>query len=406
MDIQLKKYKMNLDALTHSGKIRNAVNKVKSAEIGDSWVLLGYVDKKEASILMTIDVEGEGAVWSDLLEELKDDKIQYAYAKVEFEDITKLFLIHWIGKKVKENLKECCVPHLNEVRNLIPIYDLLVSKMDILEVQSEVQSSLCRSQTIKVNDTKPRSRANSGSEVEIVQRFIPEESLRSPQFKTTQIRAKVNVKIAIIGRAGVGKTYIYLSYQGGGHALTNPQGVQSSVRADCMSKDVTFENYNFTLEIWDTAGQEKYVEFAPVWTRHAKVVICVYDITDKMSYNEIPNHMQTAKEYADSTAIFYLVGNKVDLEHRREVEKVEAANFATQHNMNFIECSGLTGLNILKLFENITKNVVFVNPDILTFPSTNTPRKVSTRVPQSKPTIQLREKDDTGSEGRQGGCCK
>ena len=396
---------MNLDALTHSGKIRNAVNKVKSTEIG-SWVLLGYVDRKEASLLMTIDVEGEGAVWRDLLDELKDDKIQYAYAKVEFEDITKLFLIHWIGKEANENLKECCVPHLNEVRNLIPIYDLLVSKMNILEIHSEVQSFLCRRQSIRVDDTKPRSRANSGSEVESNPLLIEELSYDTPSLPgriTKQNGENVNVKVAIIGRSGVGKTYIYLSYKGGGHALTDPQGVQSSVRADCMSKDVSLEEHNFTLEIWDTAGQEKYVAFAPVWTRHAKVVICVYDITDKMSYNEISNHMQTAKEYADSRAIFFLVGNKADLEHRREVEQDEAEHFATQHDMKFIECSGLTGLNILKLFENITRQVVFVYTDIFQLSSTNTP---PTRAPRSESIVELRENQDTGSERRQGYCCK
>ena len=204
---------MNLDALTNSGKIRTAVNKVKSADIGGSWMLLGYVDKGEASRLMTIDVKGEGTVWSDLLGEFEDDKIQYGYAKVEYEDITKvtkLFLIHWIGKNVSENQKEYCVPHLNEVRNLVPTHDLLVSKMDILEVQSEVQSFLCRRQLIHVNDTSSRRPASSGGtrlkiedRIKVLQpRYIP-NNYSTPKFTMETEAQEVKIKVAIIGKSGV-----------------------------------------------------------------------------------------------------------------------------------------------------------------------------------------------------------
>ena len=63
----------------------------------------------------------------------------------------------------------------------------------------------------------------------------------------TQEERNVKVKVAIIGRSGVGKTFIYLNYKGGGNALTDPQAVKSSVAADCMRKDVTLDEHNFTL---------------------------------------------------------------------------------------------------------------------------------------------------------------
>ena len=135
-----------------------------------------------------------------------------------------------------------------------------------------------------------------------------------------------------------------------------------------MSKDVTFGKHNFTLMIWDTAGQERFASLTSTHTRNAKVIICVYDIADKLSFKEIPRHMQAAKEHSDPRAIFFLVGNKADLVHRREVREAEGERFATQHDMTFMECSGLTGLNILKLFENITKHVVFTYQDIFEFP--------------------------------------
>ena len=67
-------------------------------------------------------------------------------------------------------------------------------------------------------------------------------------------------------------------------------------------------------------------------------------------------------------AIFSLVGNKADLVNRREVKDTEAKKFATQHGMVFMECSGLTGLNISNLFESVTKHVFFAYHDIFASP--------------------------------------
>ncbi|KAI6659153.1 Ras-related protein Rab-30 [Oopsacas minuta] len=375
-------------------------------------MLIGYTEGDEGAKklnLMSVNVIKEGTIWKDLLLAFDDQKIQYGYAKLDFEakGDMKIFLIHWVGKDVGENEKLFCMPHLNEIRNMITCYDLLVNSMEPLDVQFQVHSFLSRSQSICV-ETRP-SRSESNMEISkfnsslfrtrasstrvynkeqssFVRTYTnrinlnpvnetpdsafeppePEETVDSPVSVSYVTLKRIKFKIAIIGTVGVGKTFIYLSYNEGGSALSNPQLVTNTIYADCMSKKVSLDNHNFTLEIWDSAGQERYKAFAPVWTRNARVVICVYDITDEDSYNDLPKSIHTAKEYADERAIFYLVGNKADLVHRRVVQESTAEKFAKQHDMVFMECSGLTGLNILKLFEDITRRVVFVYQDIFT----------------------------------------
>ena len=409
---------MNLDTLSFSNKISKAVTQVKSPNTEGAWMLLGYVDTGRRSSIMTIDVVGEGSVWRDLLDSFEDSKIQYGFAKLELEGNSKLFLIHWVGKDVEENMKLSSMPHLNEIRNLIPTYDLLVNSMDTQDILSKAHSYLTRTQTICVEEQITKSWRHSALSRAPEPKETREKSTkRNLSFKVNRRRAntaikeerlskrteetsaftsfitltgnKPKVKVAIIGCTNVGKSSIYMSYNGGGCSLQNPHGLRPTISADYMSRDVTLGKHNFTLEIWDTAGQERFASFTSIYTRNAKVIICVYDIAEKDSFKEITRHMQAAKEHSDPRAIFYLVGNKADLVHRREVGQAEGEQFATQHDMTFMECSGLTGLNILKLFESITKHVVFTYQDIFEFPES------------SNDIIQLT--DNLGG-GKKGGC--
>ena len=378
---------MNLDTFSNNDQINRAVKQVRLAGKGGKWVLLGYVDIVRKCHLMTLYVKEEGKSWRDLLDSFEDDKIQYGYVKLDYEDSSNLFLIHWVGKEVGENEKSSFMPHLNEIRNIICEYDFVISSMDELDIHCKVHNLLSRRQRIDVESgdhsdwdkselantqskrfsTLPRKKKRGQNTESPINTIKVTESLS--QFTLNKISPVIlpKVKIAIIGSVAVGKTYMYMNYNQGTRAMLLTNRVPcTTIGADFMSKDVRLGQHRLTLEIWDTAGQETYASVTSFWTRNAKVVICVYDITDVTSYNEIPNHMYSAKDYADPRAIFFLVGNKADLVHRREVQAAQAQKFATQHGMNFIECSGLTGLNISKLFENITKHVVFTYQEIFT----------------------------------------
>ena len=137
------------------------------------------------------------------------------------------------------------MPHLNEIRNLIPIYDLLVNSMDKQDIQSRVHGYLTRTQTLCVhqsivgnyrhsallrhpeleNTDKKTSKRTSSIRVKTRRRantvYIEESEKKIPEKTSaftsyiTQTGNKPKVKVTIVGSQNVGKSSIYTSYNGG-----------------------------------------------------------------------------------------------------------------------------------------------------------------------------------------------
>ena len=239
------------------------------------------------------------------------------------------------------------------------------AKHDSICLNEITQSPRCKSQKEQEQRTSTRRRAYTTYREEEAPVARPRRGSLSNIPVLTPAEELPKIKVVIIGDSAVGKSYIYKNYDKGGVNLTGSSQSEISI-IDFMNKNVRLGRHNFILQMWDTAGEERFGAFMPSWLRNAKVVICVYDVTDKLSYQAIPKHVEIAKQYADPRAIFFLVGNKVDLEHRREVQEADGEILAAQHNMTFMECSGLTGYNITNLFESITKHVVSGSEDKFT----------------------------------------
>ena len=177
---------MNLDTLSYSDAIQQAVKWVGLSEKGGSWVLLGYENRLKKSSLMTVNVKGEGIIWIDLLDSFEDNQVQYAYAKLDLEakGNMKFFLIHWIGKDVEENYKLSCMSHLAEIRNLLNPYDLIVDAMDAIDVQAKVHGFLCRNETacLRINslEVSSQSSGNTSPKEQSLRANIQERSERTP----------------------------------------------------------------------------------------------------------------------------------------------------------------------------------------------------------------------------------
>ena len=97
-----------------------------------------------------------------------------------------------------------------------------------------------------------------------------------------------SIKVVLIGESGVGKTSLISRYVNN----TFDEGELTTVGATYAGKMVEFPEYNKTikLEIWDTAGQEKYRAVTKIFYKDASAVILVYDITRKESFNELKNY--------------------------------------------------------------------------------------------------------------------
>ena len=131
-------------------------------------------------------------------------------------------------------------------------------------------------------------------------------------------------------------------------------------------------NKDIKLQIWDTAGQEKFRYYslncssvAKSYYRGAIGVIIVYDITRPETFQHVPNWLNDAKNLARNECSICVVGNKSDLKDNRIVKYNDGAKFC-QENSNYIklldlihyECSALTGYNVDEIFITVAKQII------------------------------------------------
>lgn len=154
-------------------------------------------------------------------------------------------------------------------------------------------------------------------------------------------------KIIFIGDSSVGKTSIINQYI---YNSCNPQ-YNSTIGIDYFSKNINEADKKISLQIWDTAGQEKFHSLIPAYIRSSTVAVLVYDITCKQSFDNIQQWYQMVMSNADPA--FIIVGNKCDLDSSRAVTAEEGKKFASQINAKFIETSAQRSDNITELFDLI-----------------------------------------------------
>jgi Ras-related protein Rab-6A len=149
-------------------------------------------------------------------------------------------------------------------------------------------------------------------------------------------------KVIFIGDANTGKTSII------NRIIDNPfnDTYEVSIGIDFMSKNIRFRGQNIKIQIWDSAGQEKYKGLIPSYVRNSSIVFIVYDISSRTSFENVQNWISFVKNIEKTTMI--LCGNKTDL--NREVETKEGEEVAEREGIKFFECSAKTNENIKYMF--------------------------------------------------------
>lgn len=204
-------------------------------------------------------------------------------------------------------------------------------------------------------------------------------------------------KYIIIGDTGVGKSCLLLQFTDKRfqpvHDLTI--GVEFGARM------ITIENKPIKLQIWDTAGQESFRSITRSYYRGAAGALLVYDITRRETFSHLTRWLEEARQNSHQAMVVMLIGNKSDLEHRRQVSKEEGENFAKEHNLVFLETSAKTAANVEaafvktaeQIYGNIQSGVYDVNNESFGV-KPGTPAIAGDSVPVAG-----------GNNGSKAGCC-
>ena len=244
-------------------------------------------------------------------------------------DIEKnIFNIEQINEKIEEiNSKKIqikFVPFLKDSLN-----DLIKSELNYSDKDDEEEEN---------KEDKEEEEENKEDKEEINKNIENEEE---DKIET--------IKIIFLGAEEVGKSSIL-------NRLYNnsfDEDYQATIGQDFHSKDVTIKNRNFNLLLYDTSGQQKFKSLIPMYIRDSKVIIFVYDISNKDSFIYIKNWYNEIKDLFPKDAILILIGNKTDLEEKRQIKTKEAEEYSKQKGFLFYELSSKIGDKIVDLLENI-----------------------------------------------------
>ena len=153
-------------------------------------------------------------------------------------------------------------------------------------------------------------------------------------------------KLILLGDQGVGKSCILNRFLND----TFIEDYQATIGLDFQSKNVQIENQDIHLLLYDTAGQEKFRSLIPMYTRDANIILLVYDISNKDTFNHLPDWIRDLTNVNIKEVIFVIVANKIDLNAQRAVTLEEGQKFAEEHDFLFQEISAKTGVGFSELF--------------------------------------------------------
>jgi len=164
-------------------------------------------------------------------------------------------------------------------------------------------------------------------------------------------------KVIMVGHGGVGKSALTLQFM-------YDEFVEDyePTKADSYRRNVLLDGQEAHIDILDTAGQEDYAAIRDNYFRSGEGFLCVFSITEKESFEatqEFREQILRVKGVDSNTDSipFILVGNKVDLEEKRQVSLEEAEARARQWKVEYVETSAKTRQNVDKIFYDLLRNI-------------------------------------------------
>lgn len=157
----------------------------------------------------------------------------------------------------------------------------------------------------------------------------------------------IKCKCILLGHSFVGKTTYFNCF------TENDINSIATIGADCLNIMAQVNNEKITINLFDTAGQEKYSKLPASVVKEVFGVLLFYDITNGESFEKLTYWINQIRDNNDKDAEIFLIANKIDLSKNRVVSKNDAVNFAKSKNIRYFECSCLLKINVYEILNEI-----------------------------------------------------
>ena len=122
----------------------------------------------------------------------------------------------------------------------------------------------------------------------------------------------------------------------------------ATIGVEFLSREIKINGKIIKLQIWDTAGADRYRSITKAYYKGSKIIFLVYDVTNLNSFKNIKNWMKDIEDFNKEKVYIVLVGNKCDSLDRVITEE-EGINLAKEYKIDFLETSAKNDKNIFEL---------------------------------------------------------
>ena len=159
------------------------------------------------------------------------------------------------------------------------------------------------------------------------------------------------IKVILVGEMGTGKTSLINTAIG----LQFQEKLASTTTNSIMNKIMKINGKTYSINLWDTIGQEKYRSLTKIFMKGAKIVIFVYDITSLNTFKELNYWFDSTKDIINEQTVMGIVGNKSDLFLKEEVKETDARKLAKEKGFEFALTSAKNSTMFCEFLEKLIK---------------------------------------------------
>lgn len=189
--------------------------------------------------------------------------------------------------------------------------------------------------------------------------------------------ADYKLQLIIIGDSGCGKTSFMDRYCDGQYRVS----YNATVGIDFKVKTIiSSTNKRVKLQIWDTAGQEKFNSITTAYYRNARGVVIMYDVSREQTFENVKKWLNLVSQFGRGDVEIAIVGNKCDIagggggegdgdsspsvsravstSSKRQVSRERGEQLATENGCHFFECSAKEDINVHDVFTRLSEEII------------------------------------------------